>query len=107
MRVLLADDHPLFLDGLKNLILSRGQEVVGTAQDGQEALEKARERFEKDLSPGNIDEQKGHPASAPATRASASAIAPASRISWRTVLTVRTMSPTGAEYTITAATRCA
>ena len=42
MRVLLADDHPLFLDGLKNLILSRGQEVVGTAQDGQEALEKAR-----------------------------------------------------------------
>jgi two-component system NarL family response regulator len=42
MRVLLADDHPLFLDGLKNLILSRGLEVVGTAQDGQEALEKAR-----------------------------------------------------------------
>jgi two-component system NarL family response regulator len=42
MRVLLADDHPLFLDGFKNLILSRGLEVVGTAQDGQEALEKAR-----------------------------------------------------------------
>jgi two-component system NarL family response regulator len=42
MKVLLADDHPLFLDGIKNLILSRGQEVVGTARDGWEAVEKAR-----------------------------------------------------------------
>jgi aminopeptidase N len=33
-----------------------------------EALEKARERFEKDLSPGDIDEQKGRPTSAPTTR---------------------------------------
>ncbi|MHC1729069.1 MAG: response regulator [Syntrophobacteraceae bacterium] len=42
MRVLLADDHPLFLDGLKNLLTIRGIEVIGTASDGIEALEKAR-----------------------------------------------------------------
>jgi two-component system NarL family response regulator len=42
MRVLLADDHPLFLDGLKNLLSGRGVQVVGTARDGLEALEKAR-----------------------------------------------------------------
>ena len=42
MRVLLADDHPLFLDGLKNLLTARGVQVVGTARDGFEALEKAR-----------------------------------------------------------------
>lgn len=42
MRVLLADDHPLFLDGLKNLLVLRGIEVVGTATDGNDVLEKAR-----------------------------------------------------------------
>jgi len=42
IRVLLADDHILFMEGLKNLILSKGFEVVGTARDGLEALEKAR-----------------------------------------------------------------
>jgi two-component system NarL family response regulator len=42
MRVLLADDHPLFLDGLKNLLTGRGVQVVGTARDGVEVLEKAR-----------------------------------------------------------------
>ena len=42
MRVLLADDHPLFLDGLKNLLSGRGVQVVGTARNGLEALEKAR-----------------------------------------------------------------
>ena len=42
MRVLLADDHPLFLDGLQNLLSGRGVQVVGTARDGFEALEKAR-----------------------------------------------------------------
>ncbi len=42
MKVLLVDDHPLFLDGLKNLLTTRGIEVVGTACDGLEALEKAR-----------------------------------------------------------------
>lgn len=43
MRVLLADDHPLFLDGLKNLLAARGVDVVGTARDGLEAVERARE----------------------------------------------------------------
>lgn len=42
MRVLLVDDHPLFLDGLKNLLCGRGVQVVATARDGLEALEKAR-----------------------------------------------------------------
>ncbi len=42
LRVLLADDHPLFLDGLRNLLMARGVNIVGTARDGYEALEKAR-----------------------------------------------------------------
>lgn len=42
MKTLLVDDHPLFLDGLKNLLTLRGIEVVGTARDGVEALEQAR-----------------------------------------------------------------
>jgi DNA-binding NarL/FixJ family response regulator len=42
MKVLLVDDHPLFLDGLKNLLTSRGVQVVGCARDGLEALDKAR-----------------------------------------------------------------
>ena len=42
MRILLVDDHPLFLDGLKNLLNARGVQVVGTARHGLEALEKAR-----------------------------------------------------------------
>ena len=42
MRVLLVDDHPLFLDGLEDLLASNGFEVAGTARDGLEAVEKAR-----------------------------------------------------------------
>jgi DNA-binding NarL/FixJ family response regulator len=42
MRVLLADDHPLFRDGLAALLRARGMEVVGEASHGQEALEKTR-----------------------------------------------------------------
>ena len=42
MRVLLADDHPLFVAGLKSLLSGRGVQVVATARDGFEALEKAR-----------------------------------------------------------------
>lgn len=42
MKVLLVDDHPIFLDGLKELLTRRGMEVVGTARDGLEALEQAR-----------------------------------------------------------------
>ncbi len=42
MKILLADDHPLFLDGLRNLLASHGFEVVGSARDGLEAVEMAR-----------------------------------------------------------------
>lgn len=42
MKVLLVDDHPLFLEGLQNLLTARGIQVVGTARDGLEALAKAR-----------------------------------------------------------------
>ncbi len=42
MKVLLADDHPLFIDGLRNLLTFRGAEVLGTASDGMEAFERAR-----------------------------------------------------------------
>jgi DNA-binding NarL/FixJ family response regulator len=42
MKVLLADDHPLFLDGLEDLLVSNGFEVAGKARDGLEAIEKAR-----------------------------------------------------------------
>jgi DNA-binding NarL/FixJ family response regulator len=40
MRVLLVDDHALFLDGLKNLLALNGVQVVGTARNGLEAFEK-------------------------------------------------------------------
>ena len=42
MRVLLVDDHPLLLEGIKNLLAARGVDVVGMAGDGQEAVELAR-----------------------------------------------------------------
>ena len=42
MKLLLVDDHSLFLDGIKNLLLSQGMEVAGTAHDGWEAVEQAR-----------------------------------------------------------------
>ena len=40
MRVLLADDHALFLDGLRSLLTLHGIQVVGIARNGMEALEK-------------------------------------------------------------------
>ncbi len=43
MRVLLVDDHPLFLEGLKNLLLANDIEVVGVANDGVSAALKAKE----------------------------------------------------------------
>lgn len=42
LRVLLADDHPLFLDGLRNLLTARGLTVVAVAHDGREAFEKTQ-----------------------------------------------------------------
>jgi len=41
MRVLLADDHALFLEGLKNFLTLNGIQVVGTARNGLEAFDKA------------------------------------------------------------------
>ncbi len=41
MRVMLVDDHPLFVDGLRNLLTARGLEVLGTAHDGLEAVDQA------------------------------------------------------------------
>ena len=42
MRVLLADDHSLFRDGMKSLLRSRRYEVVGEARNGEEAVEATR-----------------------------------------------------------------
>jgi len=41
MRVLIADDHPLFRDGLRTLLEARGTEVIGEARNGREAVEMA------------------------------------------------------------------
>lgn len=48
MRVILADDHHLFLEGLRILLTGEGIEVVGLAHDGFEALQQAR-RLRPDL----------------------------------------------------------
>jgi DNA-binding NarL/FixJ family response regulator len=42
MKILLVDDHALFRESLLNLLTLHGYQVVGTAGDGLEALEKAR-----------------------------------------------------------------
>jgi len=42
LRILLVDDHNLFLEGLKNLLSSEGVQVVGIAHDGLDALNQAR-----------------------------------------------------------------
>ena len=43
MRVLIADDHALFRDGIASLLRAWGMEVAGQASDGLDALEQARE----------------------------------------------------------------
>jgi len=42
MKILLVDDHTLFLEGLADLLNARGFTIVGTARDGVQALEQAR-----------------------------------------------------------------
>ena len=42
MRILIADDHSLFRDGLRSLLQAQGHEVVGEARNGREAVELAR-----------------------------------------------------------------
>jgi two-component system NarL family response regulator len=41
MKILVADDHSLFRDGLVSLLEAGGHEVVGQAGDGLEAVEQA------------------------------------------------------------------
>jgi DNA-binding NarL/FixJ family response regulator len=41
MRVLLADDHALFRDGIASLLQAWGHEVIGLASNGAEAVELA------------------------------------------------------------------
>lgn len=43
MRILIADDHALFRDGLRSLLQSRGHEVVGEARNGRQAIELAQQ----------------------------------------------------------------
>lgn len=43
MRILIADDHALFRDGLRSLLQAQGHEVIGEAKNGREAVALARE----------------------------------------------------------------
>jgi DNA-binding NarL/FixJ family response regulator len=43
MRVLIADDHGLFRDGMRSLLEARGIDVVGEARNGREAVELAQQ----------------------------------------------------------------
>jgi DNA-binding NarL/FixJ family response regulator len=42
MRVLIADDHALFRDGLRSLLEARGVDVIGEARNGREAVDQTR-----------------------------------------------------------------
>jgi DNA-binding NarL/FixJ family response regulator len=42
MRILIADDHTIFRDGLRSLLEARGVEVVGEARNGREAAEQTK-----------------------------------------------------------------
>ncbi len=48
MRVLIADDHPMMVDGLRYLLEANGFEVIGAVGDGQAAVTRALQ-FEPDL----------------------------------------------------------
>jgi len=43
MKIVIADNHPLFRDGLKSLLASHDHEVVGEAPNGKEAVRLAHE----------------------------------------------------------------
>ena len=43
LRILLVDDSPIFIEGLRNLLMARGLTVVGIAYDGLQAQELARQ----------------------------------------------------------------
>ncbi|MGE5251164.1 MAG: response regulator transcription factor [Bacteroidota bacterium] len=48
MRILIADDHPMMVDGLRYLLEASGFEVIGVAGDGQAAVAQALQ-LEPDL----------------------------------------------------------
>jgi len=39
MKLMLVDDHPLFLEGLQYLLETYGIDVAGTAKNGREGIE--------------------------------------------------------------------
>ncbi len=43
MRILLVDDHPMFLEAFQSLLTVRGLNIVGTAKNGFEALAMTRQ----------------------------------------------------------------
>jgi len=43
VRILIADDHSLFRDGLRSLLQAEGHEIAGEAKNGKEAVQLARE----------------------------------------------------------------
>lgn len=43
MKLMLADDHPLFIEGLKYLLEINGIRVAGTAHNGKEAFDQAKQ----------------------------------------------------------------
>lgn len=43
MRILIADDHALFRDGLRSLLATHGHEVIGEAKNGREAVQYAKQ----------------------------------------------------------------
>ncbi|HKC28156.1 MAG TPA: response regulator transcription factor [Jatrophihabitans sp.] len=44
LRVVIADDHPLFRDGLESLLSDLGAEVIAAVGDGQSAVAAVRQR---------------------------------------------------------------
>jgi DNA-binding NarL/FixJ family response regulator len=43
VRILIADDHSLFRDGLRSLLQAQGHEIAGEAKNGREAIALTRE----------------------------------------------------------------
>ena len=43
MRILIADDHALFRDGLRSLLTASGHEVIAEAKNGREAVQLAKQ----------------------------------------------------------------
>jgi len=48
VRIVIADDHALFRDGLRSLLSTQGHDIVGEAKNGREAIDLAR-RLKPDL----------------------------------------------------------